>query len=409
MDSCVAIGYAALEQGGLSTNGISRCIGIGYQANRWNGTQSSTNCDDNCGVGYQSGSGLGYSDSNSARNCTYGSYVLSGAVGNSNNNSVFGYNSMSSFSSSGRSYNSCVGSSSLINCVSDYNSCLGYDSAANMLNTVSTYNTFIGAQVCPTQSGAIDVLTNCSFFGAKSDVASSGSYTNSTCLGYNSRITGNNQIILGTSAQTTYPMGGLNIPASTTMTLLGNLVANGLTITPTIMGYIQGLTSSAQTQLTNLSTSITNILNGTSAFTGTVGFVNATFSGTTTTTGTATFNGILTTKGQYLKSCAPIQTTSFTILSSLMFENYPINITATSTVTLPAASAALLGVTIRFRRVAGSAVALNSASSNIYPATSFTASAVLLTASNTASVGNSVQVVCLQLSATPTYGWFHAA
>ena len=111
----------------------------------------------------------------------------------------------------------------------------------------------------------------------------------------------------------------------------------------------------------------------------------------------------------YLKSAAPIQTGSFTISSTLIYENYPINITATSTVTLPTASAALVGVTIRFRRIAGSAVALNSSASNIRPATSVTTSnAVILTASNTTSVGNSMSIICLPLTAS-TYSWHDAA
>jgi len=241
MNSCVAIGYAALEQGGLSTNGISRCTGVGYQANRWNATHLATSCDDNCGVGYQSGAGLGYSDTNSARNCTFGNYVLAGAYGDSNDNSVFGFNSMSSYTASGRSFNSCLGGSSLINCVSNYNSCLGYGSAANMINTSSSYNTFVGAQVCPSQTNSTDILTNCSFFGAKTDVIYSGNYSNSTCLGYNSRIEGNNGIFLGTATELTYAMGGLVIPLDRGLILDGNIIANYSTITPTQISYLNDI------------------------------------------------------------------------------------------------------------------------------------------------------------------------
>ena len=847
IDSCVAIGYGALEQAGTSAGGIFRCIGIGYFANRYN----TTNCNDNVSIGNQAGAALGYAGGSSQRNTLIGSSVLSGGYKTGcNDNTIVGYSSMVSGDfDNPRSFNSVLGSSSLGSVISNYNSSIGYNNAAAIVNTSSNYNTFCGAQVCPTQSGATNVLLNCTFLGAKSDVSSAGSYSNSSCVGYNSRITGNNQIILGTGNEISYAMGGLNIPITKTFTLLGNINTNSQTVTPTQLGYlsplingivdlsanqtiygiktyitapvmsgasitatsipdtalstnvgllsgaqtfsggktftggitasatqtisfgtnaptmygnnitgntipgssivsasigqtqvlngfialannqtaagiktftsppvmsgasisantiagasivsasitqtqvsdgfldlvndqtilgqktftnapvlsgenitsnsikptsiqsmyidqsatdnnatfgspnttgtsntalgvacmtgiytagventgcgvlvlnslgtgsynscygtgsftalsggsrntgyghgtgyfvvsgirntfigsdsgadnfefnrcstlgaysgfnaavndstsigygvkcdasnqiklgrttettlidgsftmvnnpivlsgtnalvagstvitsvqlsyIQGLTSSAQTQLTNLSTSIsnilngtsgftgtvgftnatfsgtlntvsaatfayisgltssaqsqltslstsiTNILNGTSAFTGTVGFVNATFSGTTVTTGTATFNGILTTKGTYIKSCAPLQTTSFTISSSLIYETYPINISGTTTVTLPSASAALLGVTIRFRRVAGGAFALNSASSNIYPATLFVANATLLTASNTTSIGNSMTIVCLQLSATPTYGWFDAA
>jgi len=238
VDGCVAIGYAALEQGGPST-GISRCVAVGYQANRWN----QLNCDDNCALGYLAGQGLGYAGSNSARNCSYGTYVLAYGYGSSNDNAVYGYNSISAYSNSlGRSFNSCIGSSSLMNCFSNYNSCIGYGSASNILNTGSNYNTFIGSQVCITQSGSSNVLTNCTFLGATSNVSTAGTYTDSTAVGYGSIITGSNQIILGRATETTYTMGGLNIPSGKILTLLGNISANSLTITPVQLSFLSNLT-----------------------------------------------------------------------------------------------------------------------------------------------------------------------
>jgi hypothetical protein len=113
---------------------------------------------------------------------------------------------------------------------------------------------------------------------------------------------------------------------------------------------------------------------------------------------------------QYIQGTAPVQTGSFTISASLIYQFYPINITATSTCTLPAASVDLLGVSIRFRRVAGTAFALNSGSSNIKPINSFTSNAVLLTNSITTSIGNSIQIICLPVPGTPvTYAWWDAA
>jgi hypothetical protein len=408
VSDCVAIGTNSLN---ALTSGFYN-FALGGGAMQF--AQTSTRC---VAIGYAS---LG--------NGTSGNGTV--AIGNGAGNSCYGdENTAVGF------YSAVVLTSGTANCI------YGTQSAINL--TTGSNNAFYGDN---TGGGIITGVRNTLIGGASN---TTGDYSYSTCLGYGATATASNQIILGTGSQVTYPMGGLTVPVATNMTLLGNLIANSLTITPTIMGYIQGLTSSAQTQLNNIlngtsaftgtvgftnatfsgtlntvsattfgyisgltssaQTQFNNILNGTSAFTGTVGFTNATFSGTTTTTGTSTFNGIVTTKGTYLKSCGPIQTGSFTISSSLIYENYPINITATSTVTLPAASAALLGVVIRFRRVAGGAFALNSATSNIYPAISFTANAVLLTASNTSSVGNSISIVCLQLSATPTYGWFDAA
>jgi len=230
IDSCVAIGYAALEQAGTSAGGIFRCIAIGYKANRWN----TINCNDNVSIGDQAGSALGYSGVSSQRNTSVGSGVLGGSYVSSNDNTVIGYQSMANTNFSfGRSFNSVVGSSSLYSVSSNYNSSLGYSNAPNMLNSASNYNTFIGSQVCSTQSGSTNVLLNCTFLGSASDVSTAGSYSNSTCLGYNSRITGSNQIILGTANETTYAMGGLTIPNSKLLTITGNIVVNSQTVTPT--------------------------------------------------------------------------------------------------------------------------------------------------------------------------------
>jgi hypothetical protein len=241
VQGCIAIGYAALEQGGGAAGGLLRCTGIGYQANRWN----NLNCNDNCCIGYQSGQGLGYSGVSSQRNVALGNFTLVGGYANGcNDNTVIGNNSMGGASfTNARSYNSCIGGLSMSSIFSNYNSCLGYGSANSILNTSSNYNTFVGAQVCPTQSGSANVLLNCTFLGSASDVSTAGNYSNSTCVGYNSRITGNNQIILGTSTETTYTMGGLNIPVSTVLTLIGNISANSLIITPAQLSFLNQVVS----------------------------------------------------------------------------------------------------------------------------------------------------------------------
>jgi hypothetical protein len=312
VDGCVAIGYAALEQGGPST-GISRCVGVGYQANRWN----QLNCDDNCALGYLAGQGLGYAGSNSARNCSYGTYVLAYGYGSSNDNAVYGYNSISSYSNSlGRSFNSCIGSSSLINCFSNYNSCIGYGSAANMLNTGSNYNTFVGAQVCPTQSGVGNVMTNCTFIGSASDVSVAGTYSNSTCIGYNSRITASSRIILGTSTETTYAMGGLNIPFNEILTILGTITANSLQVTPIQLGYLNALSagivslSGAQTINDIKTFNSPPVMSGASITAGSIGQTQIA-NGYVTTSTMQTINGSKTF------SVAPIMSGAFISASSI--------------------------------------------------------------------------------------------
>jgi hypothetical protein len=80
-----------------------------------------------------------------------------------------------------------------------------------------------------------------SFLGAFSgqDV-SYNNYSFSTAIGYAATITGSNQIILGRASEITYPMGGLTIPSTKNLNLIGNIVANGSTITPTLLSYLSG-------------------------------------------------------------------------------------------------------------------------------------------------------------------------
>jgi hypothetical protein len=238
LDSCVFIGYAAGEQGQNSV----RNHGIGYQSNRWGGSAS---CYDNVGYGYQSNSSLGYSAGTNAQNTTIGNFALSGGfAGNNIANTTIGYNSLSGADfTNGRSYNSICGAECLQNILSNYNSSLGYGNANSILNLGSNYNTFVGAQVCTNQSGAANVLLNCTFLGSTSNVYAAGNFSNSTCVGFGSLINGNNRIILGRSTETTFAMGGLNIPASTVLTLLGTITANSLSVTPTQVGYLNALTA----------------------------------------------------------------------------------------------------------------------------------------------------------------------
>jgi hypothetical protein len=103
---------------------------------------------------------------------------------------------------------------------------------------------------------------------------------------------------------------------------------------------------------------------------------------------------------QYFNGVSTLRTGAFTV-SSPYYEIYPLAPTVNMTITLPPASASLLGIRIRFRRVGGTiTTVVSSSSSNIYPNNSFTPNNVLL-ASN---VLNNV-VTCMYLTST-TYGWF---
>jgi len=257
LDSCVFIGYGAGEQ----AINVSRNHGIGYQSGRW---AISNNCNDNVGYGYQTNYALGYAGgSNNFANVSIGNFTLSGAYSSNNYlNTVIGHGSLSGVDfSNSRSANTICGAVSLQNIASNFNSSLGYNNANAIVNTASEGNIFIGTNVCNGQSGSGNVLFCCTFVGSDSNVSVAGNYSNSTCIGTDSRITASNCIFLGTINQVTYAMGGLIIPVSTNLNLLGNITTTSpaSTITPTVLSYISTLSSNAQTQLTNITSNYLTI------------------------------------------------------------------------------------------------------------------------------------------------------
>ena len=123
-------------------------------------------------------------------------------------------------------------------------------------------------------------------------------------------------------------------------------------------------------------------------------------SGNTIIDGTKTYTNKPIISNQYINSSSVLRVGNFT-LTSPYFEVYPIAPTSNQTITIPPASAPLLGLRLRFRRVGGTAsVTVNSASSNIYPNGSFGATNVLL-----ATTAFNVVITCSYLTST-TYGWF---
>jgi hypothetical protein len=117
-------------------------------------------------------------------------------------------------------------------------------------------------------------------------------------------------------------------------------------------------------------------------------------------TGYKSFTNLAKFNNQYFNGVSTLRTGGFTV-SLPYYEIYPLAPTANITITLPAASASLLGIRLRFRRVGGTiTTVVSSSSSNIYPNNSFTPNNVLLGA----SVLNNV-ITCMYLTST-TYGWF---
>jgi hypothetical protein len=97
-----------------------------------------------------------------------------------------------------------------------------------------------------------------------------------TELGYIDGLTSNAQTQLNDKVSVTLPetiSGSKTFSGTTTFT--NNIVANALTITPTELGFIDGLTSNAQTQLNDkVSVTLPETISGSKTFSGTTTFTN---------------------------------------------------------------------------------------------------------------------------------------
>ena len=127
------------------------------------------------------------------------------------------------------SNNGAVGRTALfLNTTGGSNHAFGNSALYN--NTTGNYNSAIGqsAGVNNAQSAS----SNNTFLGAYTDLDSNAnSWANSTAIGYNAKITASNQIVLGTSTETTAIPGKLfttgDASLNGNLTLGGNLVVNG--------------------------------------------------------------------------------------------------------------------------------------------------------------------------------------
>ena len=92
-------------------------------------------------------------------------------------------------------------------------------------------------------SGNIVTTGNFNTFIGWDTKLSSGALTFATAIGAGTIATASNGIFLGRSTETTYCVGGLNIPSGTVMTLLGNISANSLTVTPTQLSFLSNVST----------------------------------------------------------------------------------------------------------------------------------------------------------------------
>jgi hypothetical protein len=268
VEACQNVGPVSFSTSYAGAN--TGIIAIGYRALRgFNGLVSTGSSSlQNYFIGHDAGRLLTIPTGSHRYNLAMGYQVLNGRAGSTNiqYNALYGHNIMSTVTgvSSTIQGNSVFGNESFLIATGANNTSVGYNNFNLGTNTATNNNSFFGANVCNTQAGGSNVMTNCSFFGSNTDVSVAGNYSNSTCLGYNSRITGNNQIILGTAGEITYPMGGLNIPTGTVLTLLGNISANLLTVTPTQLSFLNKVTADKipGSAINSAVTSATNIAGG---------------------------------------------------------------------------------------------------------------------------------------------------
>jgi len=256
IQDAILIGVEAgqnIGTGGTSVNASyaganTGIIAIGYKALReFNGLVSSGSSSlQNIFIGDYAGQLLTIPSGIHQYNCVVGSSTFKRAGStNLQYNAFFGHNIMGTTTTAVSTIqgNSVFGNNSFLLARGANNTSCGYNTFILGTNNGTNNNCFFGQSVCNTQSGATNVMANCSFFGSNTDVSVAGNYSNSTCLGYNSRITASNSIFLGTASETTYIMGGLNIPSSTVLTLLGNVSANSLTVTPTQLSFLNQVTA----------------------------------------------------------------------------------------------------------------------------------------------------------------------
>jgi len=268
VEACQNVGPVSFSTSYAGAN--TGIIAIGYRALRgFNGLVSTGSSSlQNYFLGHDAGMLLTIPTGSHQYNIAMGYQVLNGRAASTNiqYNALYGHNIMSTATgvSSTIQGNSVFGNESFKICRSANNTSCGYNNFNLATNTATNNNCFFGQSVCNTQTGASNVMTNCSFFGSNTDVSVAGNYSNSTCLGYNSRITGNNQIILGTATEITYPMGGLNIPVGTVLTLLGNISANALTVTAIQLSFLNQVTSNQipASAVNGTVTSATNLAGG---------------------------------------------------------------------------------------------------------------------------------------------------
>jgi len=380
------------------TSAITNLLMVPSRANYTMGGDSQTHI--NISTGGVGNSSIG---DRSLQQCTFGS-----------NNIAISTQSLASLTTG--SNNCGIGTSALINYNGNQSVGIGYNSGFSLLS--GDNNLFLGQYSgLNWATGASNVVmgdnagggsitsgsNNC-FIGASTGTSVS-SVSNSTCIGAGSQASGNNQIILGTSSETTYISGNLNLTGTFTGTINNIKTTSDNSATTCYIPFSKTTAGNSTALYLDDTTSPLTYTPSTSTLTAT------TFSGalsgnsTTSTNATNIISGTtnIQQQSQYVHSSFTLTTGTTLSISTPLYEIYPLAPTANLTITLPAASASLIGVRIQFRRTGGTTTTtITSASSNIYPNNSLTLSNSIM-----ASGVYTAVIYCTYVTAS-TYAWYFA-
>lgn len=378
----MAIGNGALNSNVSSTG---QHLAIGHRA-----LEALTTGEVCCAIGYLSG----YTLQSGSWNTFFSTASGAGIVSNSNHNFCMGFQTMASWNnpdSAGATNvnrNLALGSQAMTiisSNISD-NTAIGFNALGNPFTTLnarlqSSRNVAIGSYAGYGLDG-----TGCNdnvFIGYNTGVANgttpainTTTLTNITAIntGVLSTPT-SNRVYIGNSAVTLNVLyGTLSIP---NISFTGTINS----ISTTVLSYISGLTSSAQTQ-------ISNILNGTSLF-----------------TGTTRINTLQLIDRQTLGSAVLI--IGSTSLSIPLAQQYFISVSSVQTINLPAITATSVGIRVRFRRAPATAsnivitFAVTGGTQLIYNLANTGANSVALLGSGVFSVE-----LCSGFLTASTYAWY---
>jgi len=265
---------------------------------------------------------------------------------------------------------------------------LGVGAMPNMTVGLSSNNTAVGGYA----GNLITTGRYCTIVGAyalANFVGTASSTANITAIGYNAlnKLTGSGTGNYNTAcgAQT-----GQNVTTGLYSTFLGYLAGNNATTgsNNTFLGMQADFASSTQyTQSTAL------------GYNAKITASNQIMMGTATET--VYVPGLLDVSSQYIAACGSYSSSTTLTISAPFYEFYPVAPTSAMVITIPAASAAYLGARFTIRRVGGTSTVIITSSQTVYPTNSFTGTTTLM-----GSGVYTVNLACMYLSSTPTYGWF---